>query len=58
MPKGGPWRQRKGIQYDTWHWCTNCSNWPATDYDVSYSKPTSGELCNECQAKEDAGNCS
>ena len=48
-------RRRKGT--DTWHFCTNCSNWPTHDYDVS-NRPTTGEYCNECLAKEKAGNCS
>jgi hypothetical protein len=49
------YRKKKGN--DTWHWCTNCSNWPTSDYDVSDSKPTSGELDNECRAKEKEGTC-
>lgn len=56
MPAGGPWRRKKGS--DTWHFCTNCSSWPTTDYETSWTKPTSGELDNECQAKSKAGNCS
>jgi hypothetical protein len=58
MPKNGPWRQRKGVQHDTWHWCRNCSNDPKSDYDTSYTKPTSGELCDECKSKEARGDCS
>lgn len=49
------YRKKKGS--DTWHWCTNCSNWPTSDYDEREGKPSSGELDNECQAKEKAGNC-
>lgn len=49
------YRRRKGK--DTWHWCQNCSNWPTSDYDVRYTKPTSGELDNECLAKDKAGTC-
>ena len=49
------YRKKKGS--DTWHWCRNCSNWPTKDYDVSYTKPTSGELDNECKSKERSGNC-
>jgi hypothetical protein len=51
----GTWRRRKN--HDTWHFCTNCSNWPKEDYDVSFHKPTYGELCDECKAKDKAGNC-
>lgn len=49
------WRRRKGN--DTWHFCRNCSNWPTYGYDEQYTKPASGELCNECKAKKAAGNC-
>ena len=52
---------RKRKHSDTWHWCRNCSNWPTgragVDYDVRYTKPTTGELDNECLAKQSAGNC-
>jgi hypothetical protein len=53
------YRRKKGS--DAWHWCENCSNWPTgtagKDYDESYTKPTSGELDNECKAKEKDGTC-
>ncbi len=49
------YRRRKGR--DTWHFCTNCSNWPKSNYDARDSKPSSGELCDECKAKRKAGNC-
>ena len=42
---------------DTWHFCRNCSNDPKFGYDSKTSKPTTGELCNECRAKEKGGNC-
>jgi len=49
------YRRRKG--HDTWHFCRNCSNWPTSDYDEKDTKPTTGELCNECQSKRDKGDC-
>ena len=49
------YRRKKGSA--TWHWCKNCSKWPIFDYDVRYSKPSNGELCNECKAKEEKENC-
>ena len=52
---GTTYRKKKGS--DTWHWCRNCSNWPISDYDERDTKPTSGELDNECKAKEAAGTC-
>lgn len=49
------YRRRKGK--DTWHFCSNCSNWPTYDYDEQHSKPTTGELCNECKAKKKDDDC-
>ena len=42
-------RKRAGV---TWCWCSDCSCWPTSDYEESETKPTTGELCNECRAKE------
>lgn len=43
---------------DTWHWCNNCSNFPTSNLESKCTdgRP-SGELCNECKAKEKNGNC-
>ena len=49
------YRRKKGR--DTWHFCTNCSNWPKLSYDSNNSKPKNGEFCNECKAKEKAKKC-
>jgi len=49
------YRKRKG--HDTWHFCSNCSNWPTSNYDERDTKPTTGEQCNECMAKKKEGNC-
>lgn len=49
------YRRKKGS--DTWHFCSNCTNWPTYDYDRSESKPTSGELCDQCKAKRANNNC-
>ena len=48
---------RRKKDSDTWHQCTNCSNWPASNFVSRNDKPTYGELCNECQAKQKAGDC-
>lgn len=50
------YRRKKGS--DTWHFCTNCSEWPTSNYDSQYTKPTTGEFDNQCLAKQKAGNCS
>jgi len=53
------YRRRKGS--DTWHWCTNCSNWPkgraGKDFVVKHTRPRAGELDNQCLAKERKGTC-
>ena len=51
------YRRRKGN--DTWHWCTNCTNWPTSNYEevTTSGRPTTGELDNECLAKERQNNC-
>ena len=49
---------KKRRDSDTWHWCTNCSNYPrGSDVDTRPTKPTSGELCNECLSKDERGDC-
>lgn len=50
------YRRTKGK--DTWHFCSNCSNWPKTNYDERQDKPSSGEFCNECLGKQKNGQCS
>lgn len=50
-----PYRRAQGR--DTWHYCRNCSKWPTSGYDEQSSKPSSGELCNECRGKEANGTC-
>lgn len=49
---------RKRKNSDTWHFCKNCSKWPTSDYVEQSTKPKTGELCDECRAKEANGTCS
>jgi len=48
---------RKLKTSDAWHFCTNCTRWPTSNYDEQATKPTSGELCNECKGKDKDGTC-
>lgn len=48
---------RRRRDSDTWHFCRNCSNDPEEDYLTREEEPTSGEFCNQCQAKERRGDC-
>lgn len=49
---------RKKNGSDTWHFCSNCSNWPTSDFVKSSSKPTDGELCDQCKGKRAKDDCS
>ncbi len=54
---------RRLIDSDTWHWCTNCTDWPTGTEGVDYiaihrkDRPVSGELDNQCKRKEAKGIC-
>ncbi len=48
---------RRRYYSDTWHFCSNCTRWPTSGYEERYSKPTTGELCNQCRDKRDNRNC-
>jgi hypothetical protein len=45
---------------DTWHWCRNCSRYPATPVQsgarIRTDRPP-GALCTECRRKERKANC-
>ena len=53
------YRKHKGS--NTWHWCTNCPNWPDkwADYEEKAvdGEPEDGELCRRCQVYEDEDTC-
>lgn len=49
------YRRRTGS--DTWHFCSNCSLWPTADHKEQATKPTTGELCDQCRSKDDDGDC-
>lgn len=48
------YRRRYGS--DVWHWKKKCSNYPTENFVDWFGeegdRPSSGELCDECQAKE------
>jgi len=51
----------RGPGSDTWHWCKNCTSYPQT---IAASqtlppgqRPKSGELDDQCLAKERNGTC-
>ncbi len=47
-------KYRRRLYSDTWHFVPTCQHWPKImlkGYKEQDKKPTTGELCNECQAK-------
>jgi hypothetical protein len=48
---------RKSNDSVTWHFCRNCSYWPAEDYEDQMQPPGTGQICNECKALLVARNC-
>ncbi len=46
---------------DTWHWCRNCTSYPKninkTETYAGKERPKSGELDDQCKAKEKNGDC-
>jgi hypothetical protein len=49
------YRKRRGTAYYAWHFCTNCPDYPTSDYD---QRSTPGDpLCDHCQDLERKGNC-
>jgi len=49
------YRQKRASE--TWHFCSNCSNWPGWNYHVSYDTPSSGKHSKECEGKRADGTC-
>jgi hypothetical protein len=50
VPNPDQYRQRRAVE--TWHFCSNCSNWPGWIYHVSYEaeqrKPMQGVPGEAC----------
>ncbi len=49
---------RRRINTSTWHFCTNCSEWPNSNYYDRNERPGDGDLCHECEAKLLRQECS
>jgi hypothetical protein len=49
----------QGPDSDTWHWCTECESYPQTivkrEQHDGKEWPSSGELDNQCLAREKRG---
>lgn len=49
---------RRKLVSDTWHFCTNCAQWPTAKYMSTPERPKSEYLCNECTDRHNRGDCS
>ena len=48
---------RRKIGTQTWHVCTNCKDWPDSNFEEMMANPLDHvELCNECRLKYSQGN--
>jgi hypothetical protein len=43
---------RKTRTGDTWHLCSDCSQWPMDDYISTQDAPENSTICNECIVKK------
>ena len=46
----------KGSDFDKWHWCKNCTQYPMYANQRRSDRPHS-DLCPQCKAKEDNKDC-
>jgi len=46
----------RGSEYDNWHWCKNCTQYPMYVYQKTTIEPPS-HLCDQCKTKYKDGNC-
>ena len=49
------YRKKKGSS--NWHFCKNCSNWPAEDFDVRITRPNENDIDTECLKREKESLC-
>ena len=45
------------ISGDTWHFCSNCSQWPTAEFVSSKTVRDDDPMCNECLVKKEHGEC-
>jgi len=50
---GGEYRKPK--TGDTWHLCSDCSQWPMDNYVSTQDAPDNSTICNECIVKKQLG---
>ena len=56
-PDDAPGPYRIKTSGATWHFCSNCSQWPTDDFISSKALSNGDQLCNECLVKKQHGEC-
>ena len=46
----------RGSEYDRWHWCKNCTQYPMYIYQKTSVRPPSN-FCEQCTTREENGIC-
>jgi hypothetical protein len=52
-----PTEYRKKLIGETWHFCSNCSQWPTDSFVSTETLPGKQTICNECIVKTRQGEC-
>jgi DNA-binding NtrC family response regulator len=53
-----PMLSRRKNESQTWHVCSNCIDWPLSEYEEQLISPSHNfELCNECRIKLQEESC-
>jgi hypothetical protein len=47
VPKS--YRRKRGSGYQEWHFDRRCPKVPEEDYEIAYSEPQTGKLCEHCK---------
>jgi hypothetical protein len=40
-----------------WHFCSNCSHWPTSNFVTHEGRPSHKDICNECMSKKVRDDC-
>jgi hypothetical protein len=44
---------RRQVRSRIWHWRLSCRDYPVRNFEISKTKPTTGELCTRCATEAD-----
>lgn len=46
------YRRKRSTSYEEWHFSRRCLKFPDKDYEVAYSEPRVGRVCEHCKRLE------